>query len=55
MAILIVLTVIMVNVGFTVNSFTAQDITITAAGDWGCTANIGQSVINTEAQNPNLV
>ena len=30
MAILIVMTVIMVNVGFTVNSFAAQDITITA-------------------------
>ena len=55
MAILIVLTVIMVSVGFTLNSFAAQDITITAAGDWGCTANTRQSVINTKAQNPNLV
>lgn len=36
-------------------SLAAQDLTITAAGDWGCTANTLQSVKNTKAQNPNLV
>jgi len=55
MAILVFLIVIMINVDFTLYSLAAQDITVTAAGDWGCTANTRQSVINTKAQNPNLV
>ena len=49
------MTGIIVNASFPRDSLAAQDITISAAGDWGCTANTRQSVSNTKAQNPNLV